>query len=61
MKCVGSQKKGCNEKTDIGADHKNITMCKIDEQQHAIDQSVPQCDQGIKAPPLERIEQILKE
>jgi hypothetical protein len=50
-----------NPETDVSSNHKNVAMSKIEEHQDAIHHGVTQGDQGIEAPPLQGVDQILKE
>ncbi len=53
------EKEGRYKEGDIGADHKNVAVGKVDQGQYAIDQSVAKGDQGVEAPPLQGINDVL--
>ena len=52
---------GGNAEPDIGAHHENVTMGKVKQHENAVDHGVPHCDEGVKASPLQGIDQVLHE
>jgi hypothetical protein len=58
---VFTQKKGGDEKTDVGPHHEDIAVSEIDQEKHPVHQRVPEGDEGIKASPLESVKKVLEE
>ena len=54
-----AKEKRCNSKTDIGAQHENITMGKVKKHQNAVDHGVPNGDNSVKTSSLECIDNVL--
>jgi hypothetical protein len=51
---MADQKAG-HKKRDIGADHENVAVGKVDQAQHPVDQGVPQGDESVEASPLQGV------
>ena len=58
---VSAQKKGGDKKADVGPDHEDIAVGEVDQQQHAVDHGIAQGDEGIKAAPLQGVDEVLQE
>ena len=54
-----TQQKGGDKEGDVGANHENVAMSKIDQGQHPVNQGIAQRNEGVERPHCGGIDQML--
>ena len=56
---IAAEQKRSYKKTGICPNHEYVPVGEIDQEQHPVDHRIAQSYQGVKAPPLQGVKQVL--